>query len=538
MTFIVLGIAYIVVHLGLYKIFEKVDRPAWKALIPIYSEIEWCKLVGRRPWHVVLLFIPIVGFFVGAGMLIDLCKTFRRYSFFQHFAAVVFPFFYIPIMGFDKNLNYMGPAWSIQKDLRKRYKVASKTKDKKALKQLEKENPFPKKGIVREWAESIIFAVFAAHFIRMFLIEAYTIPTESMEGSLLVGDFLFVSKAHYGSRMPMTPASFPLLHNTLPFIGRESYSKLLKWDYHRAPAIQHVNRYDPVVFNYPEGDTVIKGVEYPRDFHNVVRTAEVKYTMGTGTQSPEKTRKTLLRKHKSKIALRPVDKRDHYIKRCVGIPGDTIEVRNGNLLVNGEAAKMLDGIWYQYKVFGDISVKALEKKYGKRLSFSKGANNSILINTNPELATELEQMTQLKLERNLDFYEERKIFPYDRRYYKWTNDNYGPIVIPKRGDVIQLTAATYPMYERVITAYEGHTLERKGDKFIVDGKATATYTIEMDYYWMMGDNRNNSADSRAWGFVPEDHIVGKPLFVWLSLNQGRLGKGIRWGRIFMGASGQ
>ncbi|MCH2045726.1 MAG: signal peptidase I [Saprospiraceae bacterium] len=542
MTFIILGIAYLITRLGLYKIFEKVDIPTWKALIPIYSELEWCKLVGRPTWHVIMLFVPIVGFFIGAGMLIDLCKSFKRFGFWQHAAAVTFPFIYLPLMGMDKNLSFLGPVWSIQKDLKKRYKIAQKTKDKKALKALTKENPFPKKGLAREWSESIIFAVFAAHFIRMFLIEAYTIPTESMEGSLLVGDFLFVSKAHYGSRMPMTPVSFPLLHNTMPFTGGESYSKSVKWGYHRAPAIQNVERYDPVVFNYPEGDTIIKGAAYPEDYHNMVRQTEIAYTSDNSNNDPDKVRKALLRKLKSRIAIRPVDKRDHYIKRCVGIPGDKIQVDNGILKVNDEVAPMLDGIWYEHKVEGDFSPRVLTKKYGDLLSIDKARDNVgqpfNAIYTNPKIVERLEKEEGLKVNRHLDLATEQKIFPYDRRYYKWSNDNYGPITVPKRGDVIQLSPETLPMYERIITAYEEHKLERKDGKYYIDDKETSEYTIEMNYYWMMGDNRNRSADSRSWGFVPEDHIVGKPLFVWLSLKNGRLADGVRWDRLFMGASGK
>lgn len=543
MTFIVLGIAYLITRLGLYKIFEKVDIPAWKALIPIYSEVEWCKLVGRPAWHVILLFVPIVGFFVGAGMLIDLCKSFKRFSFWQHAAAVTFPFIYLPLMGMDKELSFLGPAWSIQKDLKKRYKTAQKTKDKKALKALAKENPFPKKGLAREWSESIIFAVFAAHFIRMFLIEAYTIPTESMEGSLLVGDFLFVSKAHYGSRMPMTPISFPLLHNTMPFTGGESYSKAVKWDYSRAPAIQNVERYDPVVFNYPEGDTIIKGMQYHIDYHNQVRKREIDYTLsGDKNLNPNKLRKALLKKYKSKIAVRPVDKRDHYIKRCVGVPGDKIQVDSGVLMVNEEISPMLDGIWYEHKVEGQFSPKGLKKKYGDLLSIDKAQDNSgalfDAVYTNPKIVERLAKEDGLILKRYLDLRTDQKTFPYDRRYYKWSNDNYGPITVPKRGDVVQLTPKNMPLYERIITAYEGHKLERKNGKYYIDDKEATEYTIKMNYYWMMGDNRNRSADSRSWGFVPEDHIVGKPLFVWLSLKNGRLADGVRWDRLFMGASGK
>lgn len=224
LLFIVLG--YFALHFGLSKLFEKAGIPAWKAYIPFYSEALWCQLIGRPMWWSVLLWIPILGFFIGAGMLVDLARSFHKHSFGQHAAAIIAPFVFFPLLGMSKDLAYLGQAWKLDHEFKQKYKKALKAKDQTELRRLDKDAPFPRKTALREWVDSMFFAVFAAHFIRLFLIEAYVIPTPSMEGSLLVGDFLFVSKVHYGSRMPMTPLSFPIFHQTFPSSTLECY---LKW---------------------------------------------------------------------------------------------------------------------------------------------------------------------------------------------------------------------------------------------------------------------------------------------------------------------
>ncbi|BDS12144.1 S26 family signal peptidase [Aureispira anguillae] len=531
---------------GMYKLFEEAGEPGWAALIPFYNAYVVVKIIGAPKWWLGLMLLPIVHFFIIAGMLIEFNKSFGRYEFIDNFAAIVLPYIYYPYLTSQKP-SYIHAAWAVQNDIKKRYKTALKEDQKSELRRLEKENPFPKKSKVREWSESIIFAVFAAHFIRMFLIEAYTIPTPSMEGSLLVGDFLFVSKVHYGSRMPMTPLAFPLIHNMLPFTGGESYSKAVKWGYNRAPRLQNVERYDPVVFNYPEDDTSFGGldergqmVDYPSQYHNLLKV--------TTPSKRNAVRQQLLANNAHRMVYRPVDKRTHYIKRCVGVPGDVIEVKEGVLYVNNKVAEDIKGVQYEYDLIGQgvhtLSTRAIEDKY--KVTFAMGPSGPIpsVAYMHPDVAAQLvNDLTGVdKVQRRLKpkGYSPGT-FPYNEARYPWNIDNYGPLTIPAKGTPINLSLDNLEIYQRLIAAYEGNELKVENGTIFINGEAATSYTPKLDYYWMMGDNRNNSADSRAWGFVPEDHIVGKPLFVWLSLKNGTLkgpNGGLRWERLFMGASGK
>ncbi|MFT5647882.1 MAG: signal peptidase I [Aureispira sp.] len=541
---------YWVPFVGMYKLFEKAGEPGWAALVPFYNAFVVVKIIGGPKWWLLAMLLPVVNLFIIAGMLIEFNKSFGQYKFVDNFAAIVLSYVYYPYLA-SKNPEYVHKSWAVQDDIRKRFKVAVKADSKSDMRRLEKENPFPKKSKAREWSESIIFAVFAAHFIRLFLIEAYTIPTPSMEGSLLVGDFLFVSKVHYGSRMPMTPLAFPLIHNMLPFSGGESYSKAVDWDYTRAPKIQNIERYDPVVFNYPEDDTAVGGLEadgqpfpYGEQYHN-----KLKY-------APPSERKALRRKllinYSDRLVFRPVDKRTHYIKRCVGIPGDKIQVKKGVLYVNDKESEEIKGVQYKYNVLftNEMNPIALEEEYPVTFEL-KGhdRNGNRIVDRNvayvaPAVAAKIvandptvESMTRELLQKQVY----RNAFPYNRKRFPWNIDNYGPITIPERGTTINLSLDNIEIYTRLIAAYEGNELVVKDGKIYINGAIATTYTPKLDYYWMMGDNRNNSADSRAWGFVPEDHVVGKPLFVWLSLKGGSLrgpNGGVRWERFFMGASGR
>lgn len=540
--------------IGMFKLFERAGEPSWAAFVPFYNAFVVTKIVGGPKYWLGLMFLPIVNFFIIAGMLIEMNKSFGRYAFLDNFAAIVVPYAFFFYLG-RQELPYLQASWEVNQDIKKRYKEAIKKQDKSELRRLEKGNPFPKKSVVREWSESIIFAVFAAHFIRMFLIEAYTIPTPSMEGSLLVGDFLFVSKVHYGSRTPMTPIAFPLIHNMLPFTGGESYSKAVEWGYGRAPKIQNVERYDPVVFNYPEDDTSYGGlneygqiVDYSIQYHNLLKTKAPK--------DREAYRQQLLAQTSNRLVYRPVDKRTHYIKRCVGIPGDVLEVRDGVLYVNNKEAEDIKGVQYEYLLSGPgvntLNVDLLEDEFP--ITFARNQAEipvKAIAYMHPDVASEIQKLQGVdKVERRLHpkGYEPGT-FPYNGATHPWNIDNYGPITIPAKGTSIELNAQNIDLYKRLIAAYEGNKLETKGGKIYINGNEVTSYTPKMDYYWMMGDNRNNSADSRAWGFVPEDHVVGKPLFVWLSLRNGsfkdiRLPNGqvkrggIRWDRLFMSASGR
>lgn len=540
---------YWVPFVGMYKLFEKAGEPGWAALVPFYNAFVVVKIIGGPKWWLLAMLLPVVNLFIIAGMLIEFNKSFGQYKFVDNFAAIVLSYVYYPYLA-SKNPEYVHKSWAVQDDIRKRFKAAVKADSKSEMRRLEKENPFPKKSKVREWSESIIFAVFAAHFIRLFLIEAYTIPTPSMEGSLLVGDFLFVSKVHYGSRMPMTPLAFPLIHNMLPFSGGESYSKAADWDYRRAPRIQNVERYDPVVFNYPEDDTAVGGLEadgqpfpYGYQYHNQLKSVP--------PSQRKALRQKLLINYADRLVYRPVDKRTHYIKRCVGIPGDKIQVKEGILYVNDKEADDIKGVQYEYSLIGagvnTLEVNSLEEKY--KVTFyrdSRNPNNVLksIAYMHPDVASQMvKDLPGVdRAERRLKHKGDATgMFPYNDKRFPWNIDNYGPITIPKRGNTINLSLDNIEIYTRLIAAYEGNELAIKGGQIYINGKVATTYTPELDYYWMMGDNRNNSADSRAWGFVPEDHVVGKPLFVWLSLKGGSLrgpNGGVRWERFFMGASGK
>jgi signal peptidase I len=494
-------------HVGLYKMFEKAGQTGWKAFVPVLNKFVWSDMIGRPHWRYVLLLIPIVNLFVLAGMIVDLVKSFGKHSFLDHALAVVFAPAYFVYLGFSKKEKYIGKGYL-----------------------LEQENP-TKKGPAREWSEAIIFAVFAATFIRMFLIEAYTIPTPSMEGSLLVGDFLFVSKVNYGSRTPVTPIQFPLVHNTLPGSKTESYSKAIQWPYYRLPGFQKVKRYDPVVFNFPEGDTVAigKGRYGYLAAQNYTNYYSISHDLAGGNSN------LINNPNFFKIVTRPIDKRDNYIKRCMGLPGDKLEVRERDVYIDGKKMDRPTKQQFKYLVetTGGINPKKFEEWgiiIGENNNEQSGSNYVLFLND--EQAAEMKKMDSVKSVNFAPLREGARVFPNDPANYPWTVDNFGPLNIPAAGQTVELTAKTLPIYRRIIKVYEGHDLEVKNDKIYVDGEETTQYTIEMDYYFMMGDNRHNSEDSRVWGFVPEDHIVGKPLFIWFSRKTG----GIRWNRLFKSAS--
>lgn len=534
---IVFLLSYLLPFAGMAKLFELRGEKGWQAFVPVLNCIVWAKIIGRPSWYILWLLVPGVNLFILAGMASDLNKSFSRFSFLDSVLAIALPFVWFPYMGYSlaPKLVYIGPAAKLRNDFRKNYKAAIKAKDESQMRKLEKEHPIPKKGAVREWADSILFAVFAAHFIRLFLIEAYTIPTPSMEGSLLVGDYLFVSKMHYGSRMPMTPFSFPLLHNVLPISGGECYSKWPKWGYYRAPALQKVHRYDPVVFNYPEGDTTLKTLNYGEDYHNQLKRIH-------DTDQREKSRASMKAAFKNRIVTRPVDKRDHYIKRCVGLPGDSIEVRDGDLYVNGAVPPTIKGVQHEYYLRAKqgklIDLSYIKKNYLCTLD-PRSLGTEAIVHTSPELAARIQKElspvldTMFRRVATKGEIDNNGMFPYNHAIYPWNNDHYGPIWIPKKGAKVTLSMKNIELYQRIIVAYEGNTLEIKDGGFKINGLPTNEYTFKMDYYWMMGDNRHNSADSRSWGFVPEDHVVGKPLFVWFSHE----GWNVRWNRIFMSAQG-
>lgn len=384
-----------------------------------------------------------------------------------------------------------------------------------------------KKPVWREWLDAALFAIVAATLIRTFIVEAYTIPSESMEGTMLVNDYLFVSKMAYGPRLPMTPLAIPLVHNTMPITGGRSFSEAVQWGYHRLPGFGHVQRYDVVVFNFPDGDTVFKddnGNIRQEDYYTIRRlpAREQAFILSNG------------------IEHRPVDKTDNYIKRCVGVPGDVVEIRSGLLYVNGKPAPDFPHIKHEYSVvlkgmlgLSDDTKDAAQINESKDLRQGPPGSsfNVLLQNDKVDVlrhAPEVASITRYYEPAGLLGGPANWTFPQDTFHYKWNVDNFGPITIPEKGKPISLTPENIALYRRLITVYEGNKLEERNGKFFINGTATSTFTPRMNYYWMMGDNRHNSLDSRFWGYVPESHVVGKASFVWLSYGPN----GIRWSRLF------
>jgi len=382
-------------------------------------------------------------------------------------------------------------------------------------------NKKKKKPIWREWLDAAVFAIVAATLIRLFFFEAYTIPTGSMEGTMLVNDFLFVSKLAYGPRIPMTPLAVPLVHNTLPIVGGNSYSEAVQWKYHRIPGFGHVERNDVVVFNYPCGDTVM--AEMPEsDYYQACR------VNGRGNVLD-----------RFKIIVRPVDKTENYIKRCIGLPGDVLEIKHARVYINGQPNVLFPHSKLNYIVRTNDKAPMVDDN----LEMTQRVNNGMYV-----FNLENDQVDVVKKAPNVLSVELAEmyppgvappdpgewVFPLDTANYKWNRDNFGPLTIPKEGVTVQLTPQNISIYRRIIRNYEGNTLEEQNGKIIINGKEATSYTFKMDYYWMMGDNRHNSLDSRYWGFVPIDHIVGKAWFVWLSYGDGGMLKDMRWKRLFRG----
>lgn len=383
--------------------------------------------------------------------------------------------------------------------------------------------PEKKKSKSREWVDAIIFAVVAATVIRVFFIEAYTIPTGSMERSLLIGDFLFVSKVNYGARIPMTPVAFPFAHHTMPVTGTKAYWDGVQWKYRRLPGLSQIKNNDVVVFNYPQGDTVALE-QQDADYYQLVRHA------GWGAVNSNYT-----------VISRPVDKRENYIKRCIGIPGDTVSMAAGLVSVNGKPEKLKATGNFSYQVefkTTDINFGAFEDLgFNIQEDINQLSPTMFSFNGTAEMMDKVGKLDFVKSVHPL--YRpagegDPDIFPFDANR-SWNVDNFGPIIIPKKGWTVKLDSATMPLYERCIRIYEGNKLERSGNGWLINGKPATAYTFQMDYYWMMGDNRHNSLDSRYWGFVPEDHIVGKALFIWMSFDtNGSFFSKIRWSRLLKG----
>jgi len=379
-----------------------------------------------------------------------------------------------------------------------------------------------KHNVWLDWLDAIIFAVIVVTFINIFFFQAFKIPSSSMESSLYTGDHLFVSKLAYGPRVPETPLTIPFTHNVA--FGRESYSTLIQNDYRRLKGFGHVERGDYVVFGFPNGDTVLTKAP-AEDYYAWVRTSGRDYTIS----------------RLGPVIVRPTDKKDHYVKRCVALPGDTLSVKDGLVYIDGVQQEVYPGIQLTYRVTTDghkinpkiidnLSLNIGELFYDSRIpGYPAMPLTAQMLEKVKALSNVVEVVPNIDVwPSTMDSY--LMIFPFTENTH-WTRDFFGPLWIPKKGATVTLDAESLPFYERIIRDYEHNDLSVSGDKIYINGEEAKEYTFKQDYYFMMGDNRHNSLDSRYWGFVPEDHIVGKPSVIWLSTDRDRkFPNNIRWKR--------
>ena len=502
-----------------FNLYEKAGRKKWEALIPGYNIWAAIKIIDRPWWWIILFLIPGINIMMFMIVVYRLYLSFGKYEQYKlKLPSIVAWIFYV--LKYMLVTTFLAPYYLSKLNFDKKVKYEGPGGDEKYRKLM-------KKNKTREWTDAVVFAAVAATIIRWFFIEAYTIPTPSMEKSLLVGDFLFVSKINYGPRVPMTPVAFPFSHHTLPKTKLKSYVEWLKMDYTRLPGFQKIKNNDVVVFNYPDGDTVAFNKQN-QSYYYLVRE--------NGWKAVNKNKREY-----GKVIARPVDKRENYIKRCVGIAGDTLQVKNREVYINSKLNKLDDRGMYLYEIFlnntGTFTKSMVKKLELASTDVYKGYGTYQLMFLTKDKAKIIKNYSFVDSIRIFDRGEDPKsTYPYWPKLH-WTVDNYGPIYIPKAGDKITLDQKNYKIYERVIRVYENNpTLEWKEGKAYINGELADTYTFKMNYYWMMGDNRHNSADSRSWGFVPEDHIVGKALFIWLSMDKDKKGffRSIRWNRFFMG----
>ena len=494
---IFLPLSFTVPTIFLWVQFSRAGRQPWETLIPFYNLYVFLKIIKKPWWWYLLLLFPFINVFMYMLMLVEMAKCYGKFGLGEQFLAVVFPFIYFPYIARYKE-PYLDP------ETRKE----------------------PPKSAGREWVDAIVFAVVAATIIRTFLLEAYTIPTSSMEKSLLVGDYLFVSKIAYGPKIPNTPLSFPFVHNTLPLTKDvNSYLDWIELPYLRLPGMGHVKRNDVVVFNYPDGDTVSTRFQSNVSYYTLVR---------------EYGRKRV-RNDKAdfgKIIYRPVDKKENFVKRCIGLPGDSLQIINKKVFINGKPNH--DPGIKEYEYYVTTNGQSINPIILNRLNITEGGRSNVpgqyVFMLSQKAKKALEKLPIVQKVQVSDIPPgavDEEIYPHDTTDYKWNRDNYGPIYIPKKGATIALNMKVLPLYRRVIRVYEGNDLKVRNGKIYINGKQTDHYTFKMNYYWMMGDNRDNSADSRYWGFVPENHVEGKAEFIWLSLDPHKplFGGKIRWHRL-------
>ena len=478
--FIFFLIIQVVHFLGTWKLYEKAGRKSWEAAIPVYNSIVLMKIIDRPTWWTILLFIPVVNLMMFPVIWVETLRAFGKKSTADTVLGVVTLGFYIYYINYTQEVTH-----------------------------IPNKNAIPKENTL----SSLLFALVVATLVHTYVMQPFTIPTSSLEKSLLVGDFLFVSKFHYGARTPMTTVAAPMVHDTIPVLGTKSYSKFPQLPYFRFPGIQKIERNDIVVFNWPV-DTVYQFFD-----------------------------------RSGRYADKPIDKKSNYVKRCVGVPGDNLSIKDGVVMINNEPLKLHDRqkLQYSYKVAIDgktpINFEYLLKELNITDPAGQIAKDTLIFSALTDEGAQVFRNTPgvTGVTKVIDTKGDTRIFPHTK---PWTQDNMGPIYIPQAGKTVELNSETLPFYKRIISDYEHNTLTVTGNEIRINGQIATNYTFKQDYYWMMGDNRHNSEDSRYWGFVPADHIVGKPVFIWMSLDQNipwsKAIDKIRWERLFttVGGDGQ
>lgn len=579
MEYIILFILIAEYFIFLPMIFEKAGVEKWKGYVPFYNFFVWIRMM-QKPWYwMIFLLIPGVNFLMLIAMNVELARAFNRFSIVDTLLAVFLPHYMVPKIALDKEIQFVGPTdWTSTKQ-----RVLRKQSDQVILfllsfgivnvlvflfKLFGSKDKADRKSIVKEWGDAVLFAIVAASIIRAFFLEAFKIPTPSMEKNLLVGDFLFVSKMSYGPKLPQTPIAIPFVHHTMPFVHTKSYLEIFKVPYYRLPGFGKVKRNDVVVFNFPAGDSVFLDAQEQTYYSLLEIKAFQRFYQYEANNLEWGKPNTITRKYWAKrsfyldmirqeeleagnIVVRPIDKEDHYIKRCVAIPGDVIYVKNNQLYVNGKPSGNTPKMQFNHKIMllsdSEMIRERLKEDFDINFddvakAFSNRSDTTIDIPVSNERLKDFKDFFKENyhgmVEHPLGFYQRNPnycfpIFP-NHPSFPWTSDNFacdtlGPLKIPAAGATVKLTIDNLPLYRRIIDVYEHNNLVVKDDIIFINGKNVNSYTFKQDYYWLMGDNRQNSADSRFWGFVPEDHIVGKGVFVWFSSDPE---SGVRWNRIF------